>query len=81
FNQSPPQQGMTILESRLRSYGFGDALFVAAESGGLYQYMVITMQSGYMYMIIMLSEAESGDNFNDMLRRFQINSVGGGAPA
>lgn len=80
FNQSPPQQGMTILESRLRSYGFGDALFVAAESGGLYQYMVITMQSGYMYMIIMLSEAESTDNFNDMLRRFQINSFGG-APA
>ena len=81
FNQSPPQQGITILESRLRSYGFGDALFVAAETSGLYQYMVITMQSGYMYMIIMLSEAESANSFNGMLRRFQINPVRGGAPA
>ncbi len=81
FNQSPQQTGMTILESRLRSYGFGDALFVAAESSGLYQYMVITMQSGYMYMIIMLSETESTTNFHDLLRRFQINPVRGGAPA
>lgn len=80
FNQTPTQQGMTILESRLRSYGFGDALFVAAESSGLYQYMVITMQSGYMYMIVMLSEAESADSFNGILRRFQINMFGG-APA
>ncbi|PJF29691.1 MAG: hypothetical protein CUN52_07065 [Phototrophicales bacterium] len=79
FNQVSPQSGMTILETRLRSYGFGDALFVAAESGGLYQYMVINMNAGFMYMVIMTSNSENANTFHDMLRRLQITNTG--APA
>lgn len=80
LTQTTPQSGMTLLETRLRSYGFGDALFVAAKTSGLYQYMVVTMQGGFMYLTVMVSETENTENFNRLMQRFQIRT-GVNAPA
>jgi hypothetical protein len=76
INSSPPQAGVSILESRLRSYGFGDALYVEVqmEETQSYNYLVLSIQNDYLYLIMLVSQAESSSQLDTMLRRFEIKS-------
>ncbi|HRF97127.1 MAG TPA: hypothetical protein PLZ51_18090 [Aggregatilineales bacterium] len=76
IDDAPPQTGAVVSESLLRSYGFGDALYleVNLEGRNAYNYMVMTFSDNYLYMILMVSETESASLFEDLLRRFDIVS-------
>jgi len=76
IDASPPQAGVSILQSRLRSYGFGDALYVEVqmEDTQTYNYLVMSIQDNYLYFIMLVSQAESATQFDTMLRRFEIKS-------
>ncbi|MDX2077769.1 MAG: hypothetical protein SFZ02_15180 [bacterium] len=76
IDDAPTQTGAVVNESLLRSYGFGDALYleVNLEGTNAYNYMVMTFRGNYLYMILMVSETESASLFEDLLRRFEIVS-------
>jgi hypothetical protein len=76
IDDAPPQTGAVVSESLLRSYGFGDALYLEVNLEGMnaYNYMVMTFSDNYLYMVLMVSETESASLFEDLLRRFEIVS-------
>ncbi|MCU0480176.1 MAG: toll/interleukin-1 receptor domain-containing protein [Anaerolineae bacterium] len=70
--------GITVENSRLRSYSFGDAVYVALSlqdgSTMMDAHIVVTMRQNYLYMVLFAGGNISETQFNATIQSFEIVS-------